>query len=165
MPGSLGCFLIPFANFSIFEDGIQKPIDLNNSVASYNNAPFQLVWFWIIVESLSAAARTDLQNAATAFCVANLTNPFRWSGGDQIRAHHRDKFRFLQLTEMRECSSCCAVSRDTGGTILYDSLITAIDDTALRTNSRRAIIVFSDAAMMKASASNHWPPLFWQWPT
>ena len=134
--------LIPFANFSIFEDGIQKPIDLNNSVHPITT-PISVSLVLDYSGSLSAAARTDLQNAATAF-VANLTNP-----SDEVEVI---KFALTIGTKLDFTTDRNAVNAvlaapypgDTGGTILYDSLITAIDDTALRTNSRRAIIVFSD---------------------
>lgn len=128
---------LTLANFAVYENGVQKTFALDNTA----NVPISVDLVLDYSGSLSATDLAAIQNAAKAF-IDTL------APGDEVGII---KFALTIgqntpfSTELNSVKTAIdsPYPGDIGGTILYDALLTAIDDTALR-NDRRAIIVFSD---------------------
>jgi VWFA-related protein len=124
-------------NFELYENGVLKNFILDNTA----NVPISVGLVLDYSGSLSSGDRTAIQDAAKSF-VDTL------APGDEVGVI---KFALTIgqntpfSTDLNSVKNAIDLpyQGDTGGTILYDALLTAIDDTALR-NDRRAIIVFSD---------------------
>ncbi len=127
-------------NFTVSESGVQKSIGgLIHPIAT----PISVDLVLDYSGSLTAAERLVIQNAAKSF-VAKLVNGVDEGGVIKFALTIGAKTDFTTNQSVLNAAIDAPYPGDTGGTILYDALITAIDDTALRANSRRAIIVFSD---------------------
>ena len=127
-------------NFTVSENGLQKPI---RGLIHPITTPISVDLVLDYSGSLSAAERPVIENAAKSF-VAKLVNGVDEGGVIKFALTIGAKTDFTTNQSALNAALDAPYPGDTGGTILYDALITAIDDTALRTNSRRAIIVFSD---------------------
>jgi VWFA-related protein len=126
--------------FTVTENGIQKTI---SSFIHPITTPISVDLVFDFSGSLSASDQLAIQNAADSF-VAKLVNGVDETAVMKFALSIGAKTDFTTDQSAVIAAIDTPYSGDTGGTILYDSLITAIDDTALRTNTRRAIIVFSD---------------------
>jgi VWFA-related protein len=128
--------------FIIKEAGVQMPI------SSFTHPivvpmPISVDLVFDHSGSLSNNALIDIKNAADSF-VDNLTDVQDETAVLKFALTQGLRTGFLTDRNLVKAAIDAAYPGDTGGTILYDSLITAIDDTALQTNPRRAVIVFSD---------------------
>jgi Ca-activated chloride channel family protein len=127
-------------NFAVSENGVQKPI---GALMHPITTPISVDLVLDYSGSLTAAERSVIESAAKSF-VAKLVNGVDEGGLIKFALTIGAKTDFTTNQSVLNAAIDAPYPGDTGGTILYDALITAIDDTALRTNSRRAIIVFSD---------------------
>jgi VWFA-related protein len=133
---------LDIGNFTVYEDGGQQP-KIINQVTTPILTPISVDLVLDYSGSLSSADQIAIQDAAKSF-VARLTNASDEAEVikfaltiDVVLPFTNDKVAVNTALEAQ-------YTGDTGGTVLYDALVTAIDATALRINDRRAIIVFSD---------------------
>jgi VWFA-related protein len=129
-------------SFTIKENGNQQPINkFTHPIVT--SISVDLVFDYS--GSLSASAKTDIQKAGGDFVTKKLVSGVDEAGvikfSNAIGA--KTDFTTDRNALIMAIDAPYPISTN-NGTILYDTLITAIEDTALRTNSRRAIIVFSD---------------------
>jgi Ca-activated chloride channel family protein len=127
-------------NFAVSENGVQKPI---GALMHPITTPISVDLVLDYSGSLSATDRSIIENAAKSF-VAKLVNGVDEGAVMKFALTIGAKTDFTTNQSVLNAAIDAPYPGNTGGTILYDALITAIDDTALRANSRRAIIVFSD---------------------
>jgi len=126
--------------FTIKENGTQQTI---NKFTHPITTPISVDLVFDCSGSLSIPDRLAIQDAADSF-VARLVDGVDEAGVIKFTITIGAKTDFTTDQSAVIAAINAPYPLDSGGTILYDSLITAIDDTALRTNSRHAIIVFSD---------------------
>ena len=126
--------------FTVKENGIQQTI---TKFTHPITTPISVDLVFDCSGSLSISAQSDIQNAANSF-VSRLVNGVDETGVIKFTYIIGAKTDFTTDQSAVIAAINAPYPLGSGGTALYDSLITAIDDTALRTNSRRAIIVFSD---------------------
>ena len=131
---------LPSDSFTIFENGIETPI---SGFTPPMTTPISVDLVLDYSGSLSVSDQLAIQDAAKSF-VAKLVNGVDEAGVVKFALTIGAKTEFTTDQSAVNAALDAPYPGDIGGTILYDALITAIDDTALRTNSRRAIIVFSD---------------------
>jgi VWFA-related protein len=132
--------LLSSNNFAVFENGVQKSI---GGLIHPITTPISVDLVLDYSGSLPAAEQSVIQSAAKSF-VAKLVNGVDEAGVIKFALTIGAKTNFTTDQSALNAALDAPYPGDTRGTILYDALLTAIDDTALRTNSRRAIIVFSD---------------------
>ncbi len=126
--------------FTVKENGIQQTI---SNFTHPITTPISIDLVFDCSGSLSISAQSDIQNAANSF-VSRLVNGVDETGVIKFTYTIGAKTDFTTDKSAVIAAINAPYPLGSGGTALYDSLITAIDDTALRTNIRRAIIVFSD---------------------
>jgi Ca-activated chloride channel homolog len=131
---------LPSDRFTVFENGILKPI---NTFTHPITTPISVDLVLDYSGSLSPTAQAAIQSAAQSF-VANLANASDEVGVIKFALTIGAKLNFTTDRNAINAALDAPYPGDTGGTILYDSLMVAIDDTFLRTNDRKAVIVFSD---------------------
>jgi Ca-activated chloride channel family protein len=129
------------ANFTVFENGIQKAI--TNLTHPIINSPVSIALVLDYSMSLSSSDRVTMETAAKSFI--SLLDP----GTDEASII---KFALTIGAKTPFTSDKGALNTaidavypgNTGGTVLYEAAFAAIDDTAARNNDRRAIIILSD---------------------
>jgi len=126
--------------FTVKENGIQQTI---NKFIHPITTPISIDLVFDCSSSISISSQSYMQNAADSF-VAKLVNGVDETEVIKFALSIGAKTDFTTDQSVVLAAIDAPYPGDTGLTLLYDSLIVAIDDTALRTNSRRAIIVFSD---------------------
>lgn len=131
---------LPSDRFTVFENGILKLI---NAFTHPITTPISVDLVLDYSGSLSPAAQAAIQNAAKSF-VANLANASDEVGVIKFALTIGAKLDFTTDRNAINAALDALYPGDPGGTILYDSLMVAIDDTFLRPNDRKAVIVFSD---------------------
>jgi VWFA-related protein len=126
--------------FTIRENGIQKAI---SNFTHPITTPISVDLVWDNSGSISASDQSVIQSSAKSF-VAKLVNGYDEMGVIKFSFAIGAKTDFTTDLSVVNAAIDAPYPADTGGTSLYDTLITAIDETAFRTNSRSAIIVCSD---------------------
>jgi VWFA-related protein len=126
-------------DFTVTENGVGQTI----TDASHQLLPRSINMVFDCSGSIPDADKLTIQNAADHFVTSDLI-----VAGDEAEII---KFALTMgyitpfTTNMATAQTAIDTpySLTTGGTILYDTLITAVDDTSTR-NEKRAVIVFSD---------------------
>ena len=127
-------------SFTVEEDGIPKAI---HTFTHPITTPISIDLVFDYSGSISAADLLAIQDAAKAF-VEQLEDGVDEAGVIKFALTIGDQLDFTTDQAAVEDAIDAPYPGTTQGTILYDALITAINETALRSNDRRAIIVFSD---------------------
>jgi Ca-activated chloride channel homolog len=129
------------SNFTIFENGVQKTI--SNLTHPIVNTPVSVALLLDYSGSVSSSDRAAMEAAAKSF-VALLQPNVDEASIIKFALTIGAKTPFTSDQSVLNASIDAPYPGNTGGTILYEAVFAAIDDTSDGSNNRRAIIVLSD---------------------
>jgi Ca-activated chloride channel family protein len=137
---------LPREAFEIFEDGVRQQI------TNFTNerVPVSLAVLLDISDSMYGRRLDDARTAVSLF-LSELLDP-----GDEflvVAFNHQPYFLSWWTRDRSRLATMLEPIRPTGGTAVYDSVLAAIPQFAVRNNQRGALVLVSDGADTASDAS------------
>jgi Ca-activated chloride channel family protein len=132
--------------FEIYEDGVRQQI----THFTNERVPVSLVILLDISDSMYGRRMDDARTAVSTF-LSDLLDP-----GDEflvVAFNHQPYFLSWWTRDRSRIATMLEPIRPTGGTAVYDSVLAAIPQFAVRTNQRGALVLVSDGADTASDAS------------
>src|SRR5687768_4954254 len=137
---------LPREAFEIYEDGVRQEI----TQFTNERVPVSLAVLLDISDSMYGRRMDDARTAVSTF-LKDLLDP-----GDEflvVAFNHQPYFLSWWTRDRTLLTTMLAPIRPTGGTAVYDSVLAAIPQFAVRNNQRGALVLISDGADTASDAS------------